>query len=97
MNWLTSLISGLKSLFQKRRVERELDEELESYLEASVDHKRSNGMTPDAARRDALIEMGSPNSVKHQVWTSRWESMFDSLFQDFVCLSARLARAPATL
>jgi predicted permease len=94
MNWLTSLISGLKSLFQKRRVERELDEELESYLEASVDHKRSNGMTPDAARRDALIEMGSPNSVKHQVWTSRWESMFDSLFQDLRMSIRTLGKSP---
>ena len=28
MNWLTNLISGVKSLFQKKRVERELDEEL---------------------------------------------------------------------
>ena len=36
MNWLTSLIAGLKSLFQKQRVERELDEELEGYLEAAL-------------------------------------------------------------
>ena len=60
MNWLTSFASGLKSLFQRRRVERELDEELESYLEESASHKQSHGMTADAARRAALVEMGGP-------------------------------------
>jgi hypothetical protein len=37
MNPLTNLLTGLKSLFQKPRVDRELNEELESYLEASAD------------------------------------------------------------
>lgn len=82
MNWLTSLIAGLKSLFQKQRVERELDEELEGYLEASSAHKQRIGMTPEAARRAALVELGSSNTVKHQVWSSRWESTLDNLFHD---------------
>jgi predicted permease len=82
MNWFTSLIAGLKSLIQKQRVERELDEELEGYLEASSADKQRNGMTPEAARRAALVELGSSNTVKHQVWSSRWESTLDNLFQD---------------
>jgi predicted permease len=94
MNWLTNLISGVKSLFQKKRVERELDEELEGYLEAAVRHKQRNGMTLDAARRDALIEMGSPNSVKHQVWTSRWESTIDGLVQDLRMSIRTLGKSP---
>jgi len=94
MNWLTSFTSGLKSLFQRRRVERELDEELESYLEESASHKRSNGMTADAARRAALVEMGSTNSVKHQVWTSRWESVLDSLLQDLRLCVRSLRKSP---
>ena len=82
MNWLTSLIAGLKSIFQKQRVERELDEELEDYLEASSAHKQRIGMTAEAARRAALVEVGSINTVKHQVWSSRWESRLDNLFHD---------------
>jgi len=94
MNWLTNFISGAKSLFQKGRVERDLDEELESYLEAAVHHKQRNGMALDAARRDALIEMGSPNSVKHQVWTSRWESTADGLIQDLRMSVRTLGKSP---
>ena len=73
MQWLTNLVNGLRSLIHKQRVENELDEELRSYVEESVAHKQGNGMPAEFARRTALAEMGSQNSVKHQVWSSRWE------------------------
>src|SRR5450756_788033 len=82
VNWITKLTIGLKSLFQKQRVERELDEELEGYLEASAAHKRRTGMTAEAAHRAAMVEMGSRNAVKHQVWSARWESTLEGLLQD---------------
>lgn len=47
MNWLSILISGLKALFQKQRVARELDEEIQSYREASEAHKVAAGKTFD--------------------------------------------------
>jgi hypothetical protein len=68
MNWFTNLIVGLKSLFAKERVEGELDEELEGYLEASAAHKQNIGMSPEAAQRAVLLELGSRYSVKDQVW-----------------------------
>ena len=63
MNLLNNLKSGLQSLFQKRRVDRELDEELQGYLEASAADKRNSGIDPKSARRLAKIEIGSRNSV----------------------------------
>src|SRR5277367_2750475 len=82
MNPLTNLITGLKSLFNKKRVDHDLEDELESYLEASAAHKQQSGLSPSAARRAARAEIGSRNSVKHQVWSSRWESVLENLFQD---------------
>jgi predicted permease len=82
MNPLKNFVTGLKSLLGKHRVEAELDEELETYLEASAHHKQHNGLAPEAARRAARVEMGSRNAVKHQIWTSRWESTIDGIFQD---------------
>jgi predicted permease len=82
MNPLTNLITGLKSLLFKRRVDRDLDEELQSYLEASVADKQRSGLSRKAARRLAKVEIGSQSSVKHQVWSSRWESALDSFFKD---------------
>jgi predicted permease len=89
-----NLITGLKSLFQKKRVEAELDEELSTYLEASAADKQRRGSSPEAARRLAAIEMGSRNSVKQQVWQSRWESALDNFQQDIRFSIRSLAKSP---
>ena len=82
MKIFKNLKSGIQSLLGKQRVERELDEELDSYLAASIADKQRSGLDPAAARRAARAEIGSRNSVKHQVWSSRWESTFDNLHAD---------------
>ncbi|WP_047496942.1 ABC transporter permease [Terriglobus sp. TAA 43] len=94
MHWITKLVIGLKSLLQKDRVERELDEELESYLDASTAHKQNSGMTAEEARRAAVIEIGSRNAVKHHVWSSRWESVLEELVQDFRLSVRMLVKSP---
>jgi predicted permease len=94
MLWLTNFIDGLKALLQTERVEAELDEELESYVEASVANKQRSGMTEEAARRAALAEVGSRNAVKHQVWSTRWESTLQGLLQDIRISLRSLAKSP---
>jgi predicted permease len=94
MNPLTNLKAGFQSLFSKARTERELDEELDSYLEASAAHKQQSGIDPKAARRLAKIEIGSRNAVKHQVWSSRWESHLDNLLSDLRLGIRGLAKSP---
>ncbi len=94
MRWLTNVIDGLKALLQTERVEAELDEELESYVEASVAQKQRSGMTEEAARRAALAEVGSRNAVKHQVWSTRWESTLHGFLQDIRVSLRSLAKSP---
>jgi predicted permease len=94
MNWWNSLTAGLKSLAQKKQVEKELDEELDGFLEASAAHKRQMGMSAEAARRAALVEMGSSNSVKHEIWSSRWESIADKVLQDLHFALRQLCKTP---
>jgi predicted permease len=94
MHWFTNFIRGIGSLFHKQRVERELDEELEGFLEAATAHKQRNGMTSEGARHAALVELGSRNSVKHQVWSSRWESALEGLLQDLRVSMRSLAKSP---
>jgi predicted permease len=94
MTVFTNLKSGLQSLFLKQQIDRELNEELQSYLEASAADKQRSGMSPEAAQRAARAEMGSRNSVKHQVWSSRWESTADNLVQDIHLSFRLLAKSP---
>ena len=94
MSWFKSFANGIASLFHREKVERELDEELQAYLEASAVHKQHAGMTAEDARRAAKVELGSTNSVKHQVWSSRWESTVEGILQDVRVSVRTLAKNP---
>ena len=94
MNLLINLFRGLRSLFQKRHVDRELDEELAAFAAASAADKERTGMSSEAAARAARIEIGSAGWVKHQVWSSRWESMPDNLLKDLRFAMRQLLRSP---
>ncbi|HKF48543.1 MAG TPA: ABC transporter permease [Terracidiphilus sp.] len=94
MNWLTNLYRGLRSLFRKQRIDRELDEELAAFAEASAADKERAGMPADAARRAARIEMGSAAAVKQMVWASRWESVPDNVLKDLRFAVRQLWRSP---
>ena len=52
------LSSVWNSLFRKDRAERDLTEELRCYRDLLIEKKVSEGCTPEAARRAALIENG---------------------------------------
>ncbi|MGB6726729.1 MAG: ABC transporter permease [Terracidiphilus sp.] len=82
MNWLRDFAKGIAALRHRQRVEREIDEELQGFLEASAAHKERDGMTQEDARHAASVELGSSNSVKHQIWSSRWESTAEGILQD---------------
>ena len=79
---LRNLLQGLRLLFDRRRTDREIDEEIDGFLEASVEQKLRAGVSPEQARCAALVELGSRNAIKHRVWSSRWESALDNLLQD---------------
>jgi len=95
MGLFKNIAAGLKAIFGRTRVEREMDEELRGFLDASAADKRRAGMTPEQAARAARVEMGSTNSVKHQVWSARWESTLEGLLQDTRTSARMLAKSPA--
>jgi predicted permease len=82
MSLLRNLAGGLRGLIRKQQVEREMDEELQGFLDAAVNEKMRRGMSRDEALRAARIEMGGAESVKEQVWAVSWESLVETLWQD---------------
>ena len=75
-------ISFFRSLFRKERLDRDLDEELYSYLEMLTEEKVGAGMSREQARREARIELGGVEQVKEKVRERRLGAMTDTLFQD---------------
>jgi hypothetical protein len=95
MHQIRNLFQGLRSLFDRRRTDREIDEELDGFLEASVEQKLRAGVSAEQVRRAALVELGSRHAIKHRVWSSRWESALDSLLQDTRVSLRALCKRPA--
>ena len=94
MRLLSNLIDGFRSLFRKGAIEREMDEELRGFVEASTADKLRRGMTPDQATHAARVEMGSANAVKHHIRSGAWESKLEIFWRD-LCYGARmLLRSP---
>ena len=95
MHQLRNLFQGLRLLVDRRGTDREIDEEIDGFLEASVEHKLRSGISPEQARRAALVELGSRHAIKHRVWSSRWESALDNLLQDTRVSLRALCKRPA--
>src|SRR5262245_15091104 len=77
MSLMRKLTSGLRSLFRKEQVNRELDEELRSYLEMAAEEKIQRGMSPQDARRAIRLEHGHVDSTKEMVRSAGWESLIE--------------------
>ena len=54
----------LGGLFDKDRRDRDLADEMESHLEMHIEDNLRRGMTPEQARRQALIKLGGIQPAK---------------------------------
>jgi len=82
MSILRTIAGGLRSLFRKEQVSRELDEELNGFLEMVAEEKMKGGMSRQEALRAVRLERGSLEVTKEVVWSARWESVVETSWQD---------------
>ena len=94
MGLIGSVAAGLKALMGRTRAEREMDEELRGFLDASAEEKRRSGMSADEAANAARVEMGSANAVKHRIRSAGWEAPIENLWQDIRFSVRVLTRSP---
>src|ERR1700689_5018317 len=83
--------SGLRSLFQKAEVDREIDEEVRGFVEESAREKMKRGISRQEALRDARLELGGAENVKEEVRAFGWEAFVGNLWQD-LRFGARMMR-----
>src|SRR5262245_6065503 len=80
--WLYTMPLRIRSLFRRRRVDQELDEELEYHLERQIELNRRQGMDDDEARRAALRTMGGLDRRKEECRDARGIEGIVSLVHD---------------
>jgi predicted permease len=91
---LRSMIAGLRALLRPAERNTQIEEELRSFFQASVEDKIRSGMSPERAERAAQIEIGSGEMVRHKVWSVGWESGVDSLLRELRVAARQLKRSP---
>jgi putative ABC transport system permease protein len=79
---LRSWIVRLRNRVRRDVVERELDQEVQSYVELLTDEKRAAGFSEDAAHRAARIEVGGVEQVKDTVRDHRAGIGLENVLQD---------------
>src|SRR5262245_26468609 len=91
MRRLRALILRFCGLFNKRRKDRELNDEIESHLQLHIEDNLRSGMTPEEARRQALFKLGGIESTKEAYRDQRGLPILETLWQD-VRYGARMLR-----
>jgi predicted permease len=72
----------LANLLRKQKVERQLDDELQAYVEMVTDEKIAAGASASEARRTTLADFGGIEQVKQAVRDHRTGTRFDVMWQD---------------
>jgi predicted permease len=81
-SFIRLLSSRLRSFVRKGRLDRDFDDELATHLELLMDEARRRGLSESEARREALLKLGHPVSLREQHRDARGLPLVDALVQD---------------
>jgi len=95
MSQFSNFRSSMRNVAARGDVERELDEELRAYLDLLIAENIKAGMSPEEARRQALLKLGSIEYVKDQVRDERPGMFLENAWRDLRHGIRLLRRSPA--
>jgi putative ABC transport system permease protein len=93
-HWFYTIPLRLRSIFRRRQVERDLDEELQYHLDKKIEELLSRGLDPAEARKIALRAMDGLTQRKEECRDARRVNLIDNAIQDLRYGVRVLAKAP---
>jgi len=82
MNSLFSFLQRLRNLFRQDDLDRDLATEISTHLDLAIEENLKKGLSPEEARRQALIQFGGTQQAKENHRDSRGLPLLESFFQD---------------
>jgi hypothetical protein len=89
-----AMLRRIGNLFRRSRIDREIDAELMAHLEMRIEDNVAEGMTPEDARRDALVRFGNPTATKERALAADVSLAVDRVWHDIRYALRQLQRAP---
>src|SRR5438874_13570205 len=81
-HWLFTIPLRLRSLFRRRQVDQELEDELRDHVERKTEENVSKGMSREDARRAALLEMHGIERAKEECRDTRRVNWIQDFMQE---------------
>jgi len=95
MRLFAPIQSMWRNLVRKRQVERELSDELDSYVDLLSRAKIESGFTDAEARRSALVDLGGVEQIKEKVRATRFGFGIETFVGDLRYSLRSLFKKPA--
>jgi len=92
--WFYTLPLQVRSILRRGQVEQELDEEIRYHLERQTAEHVARGLTPEEARRAALLAMGGIDQRKEECRDMRRVNLIENLARDLRYGLRLLRRSP---
>jgi len=89
-----ALLRRIRNLFSRVEIEREIDAELKAHIDMRTEDNIAAGMTPEQARREALIRFGNPAATKERVASMDVFLVIESIWADVRFSCRQLIRNP---
>ena len=77
-----AIFRRIGNLFRRNAVDREIDAELEAHIGLRIDENIARGMSPEDARRDALVRFGNRTATRERVIAADATLGLDRLWAD---------------
>src|SRR5580692_2441307 len=94
MDLLRELLSRCASLFRRKGLDRDLDDEVEAHLELAIHENVRRGMSEAEARTAALLAFGGLTQVKESYRVQRGMTFLEILAQDLRYAMRKLRSSP---
>jgi putative ABC transport system permease protein len=88
------LTRGVRGLTNRQAADRDVDDEVQHYLEQATAAHVARGLSADDARRAAQLELGNATVVREQVLAYGWENVISTLVADLRYGTRRLRSNP---
>ena len=89
-----ALMRRLTNLCRRSRLDRDIDDELQSHIDLATEEKMRQGLPHAVAHREALLRFGNPASTRERVTSADATLGLESIVPDLRLAFRQLLRAP---